>query len=38
LQDRQANDIDGNSEEYLAELTLVVQQETHHAILKNVTG
>jgi hypothetical protein len=38
LQDRQANDIDGNSEEYLAELTLVVQQETHHSLLKNVTG
>lgn len=38
LQDRQDPDIDGVDEEYLAELTLVVQQESHHSLLKNVTG
>lgn len=35
--DIQENDEDGVAEEYLCEDTLVVQQETHHSILKNVT-
>lgn len=35
---RQANDLDGIEEEYLSEETLVVAQETHFALLKNVTS
>lgn len=38
LSNRQANDLDGIEEEYLSEETLVVAQETHHALLKNVTS
>jgi len=38
LSNRQANDLDGIEEEYLCEETLVVAQESHHAILKNVTA
>ena len=38
LSNRQANDLDGIEEEYLAEETLVVAQETHHSLLKNVTS
>jgi hypothetical protein len=38
LSNRQANDLDGIEEEYLAEETLVVAQETHHSLLFNVTG
>ena len=38
LSNRQANDLDGIEEDYLSEETLVVAQETHHALLKNVTS
>jgi hypothetical protein len=38
LSNRQANDLDGIEEEYLCEETLVVAQESHHALLKNVTS
>lgn len=38
LRNRQANDADEQSEEYLSELSLKVEQEKHHAILRNVTG
>ena len=38
LSNRQANDLDGIEEEYLAEETLVVAQESHHSLLKNVTS
>lgn len=38
LSNRQANDLDGIEEEYLCEETLVVAQEPHHALLKNVTA
>lgn len=38
LSNRQSNDLDGIEEEYLAEETLVVAQETHHSLLFNVTG
>ena len=38
LSDRQANDADGVDEEYLAELSLVVKQESHHALLYGITG
>jgi hypothetical protein len=38
LSNRQANDLDGIEEEYLCEETLVVPQESHHALLKNVTS
>ena len=38
LSNRQANDLDGIEEEYLCEETLVVAQESHHAILKNVSA
>ena len=36
LSNRQANDLDGIEEEYLAEETLVVAQEQHHSLLLNV--
>jgi hypothetical protein len=38
LSTRQANDYDGLDEEYLAEETLVVAQEIHHSLLKDVTS
>jgi hypothetical protein len=38
LSNRQANDLDGIEEEYLCEETLVVSQESHHSLLKNVTS
>jgi len=38
LSNRQANDLDGIEEEYLCEETLVVAQESHHSLLKNVTS
>ena len=38
LSNRQGNDLDGIEEEYLCEETLVVAQESHHALLKNVTS
>jgi hypothetical protein len=38
LSNRQANDLDGIEEEYLAEESLVVAQESHHSLLKNVTS
>lgn len=38
LSNRQANDLDGIEEEYLCEEALVVAQESHHSLLKNVTS
>ena len=38
LSNRQANDLDGIEEEYLCEETLVVAQETHHSLLRDVTS
>jgi hypothetical protein len=38
LKNRQAPDVDGVDEEYLAELSLKVLYPEHHALLKNVTG
>ena len=38
LSNRQANDFDGIDEEYLCEETLVVANEQHHSLLKDVTG
>jgi len=38
LSNRQANDLDGIEEEYLCEETLVVAQESAHALLRDVTS
>jgi hypothetical protein len=38
LRDRQANDADSYDEEYLTELSMKVQQEKQHGIIKGVTG
>jgi hypothetical protein len=38
LSNRQANDLDGIEEELLCEETLVVAQESHHSILRDVTS
>ena len=38
LRNRQANDADEVAEEYLAELSLRVEQESVHALLDDVVG